>query len=188
MNKPAVIDVHGADRRPAQFTAHEFGRMIARGGLEGMKLELVGGVIERVAPSYGDHGIPQASLTAQLAAAYAGRPYWIGIDLAVEIDALTVRGIDIAIVHEGAARDRAVHGTDILLAVEIASTPQDRDLGAKAREYATAGIAHYWVVDTVARVVHIMGNAKNGIYAETTLIAFGASLPAPFAAMTVTLD
>src|SRR5262245_36321220 len=44
--------------------------------------------------------------------------------------------------------ERWLDPADIQLIVEITSpTTRDQDHGAKVREYAAAGIAHYWIID-----------------------------------------
>jgi Uma2 family endonuclease len=45
--------------------------------------------------------------------------------------------------------------SDVSLVVEVADSTLHRDLGAKARLYAKAGIPEYWVVDIEGRQVHV---------------------------------
>jgi Uma2 family endonuclease len=48
-----------------------------------------------------------------------------------------------------------VRGPDILLAVEVADTSLDYDLGAKARLYAIHGVTELWVVNARRRTTAV---------------------------------
>ena len=57
---------------------------------------------------------------------------------------------------------------DMRLAIEIADTTRDMDLGTKAQLYARAGVPEYWVVSVDERVVYIHRNPQpNGEYDRT---------------------
>lgn len=53
---------------------------------------------------------------------------------------------------------------EIRLLVEISDTSLAFDLGQKARLYAPAGIAEYWVIDLKTRTVMVHRDALNGLY------------------------
>ena len=54
---------------------------------------------------------------------------------------------------------------DIRLLIEISDSTLAFDLGPKARLYARAGIADYWVVDLENRRLHVHRNPQVGAYA-----------------------
>ena len=180
MNQPATVNQRTA--RPFDerlFTADDFSRMIECGAFEDMHVELVGGVLERIAPAHGDHGSTNLNVGVQLHKAYEGLPYWLATDLAIKVDDLEVRGADVSVVREGTPKDRLVEGREVLLAVEIAKTTLGGDLGDKVVGYARAGVSHYWVVDLKARVIHIMSEPSEAEYEKHEVVAFGTMLTPP---------
>jgi Uma2 family endonuclease len=55
---------------------------------------------------------------------------------------------------------------DLLLVVEVSDASLNTDLILKARLYARAGIAEYWVLDLAARRLHVHRSPINGEYAD----------------------
>lgn len=151
--------------------------MLDLGSFEDMRVELAGGVIEKMAPAHGEHARHNFELGLKLVDAL-GRGAVIATDLALVVDSETVRGVDIAVAHAQFS-DGPAHGADILLAIEIAETTLSRDLGAKAADYARAGIETYWVVDLVGHVVHVMTEPSDGGFAKREVVRFGENLAVP---------
>lgn len=58
--------------------------------------------------------------------------------------------------------------SDIRLLIEISDSTLAFDLGPKARLYARAAIAEYWVVDLENRRLHVHRDPTNGIYSTVT--------------------
>jgi Uma2 family endonuclease len=186
MNKPATIDVHSAkpfDER--HLTVRDIDRMIAHGELADARVELVGGVLERMSPAHGNHGSHHVGIGAKLWHAYQESDYFVASELAVKTGDATVRGVDIAVVRNSAPRDRIITASDIILAVEIADTTLERDLNEKQPEYALAGIPEYWVVDINAATVHVMRDLADGIYREKRAAPFGTDLAPPSSPVTI---
>jgi Uma2 family endonuclease len=125
------------------FTAADFEWMLRQGAFQDMRTELAGGVLEKMMPALPGHAEPNHSVAARLDAALAGLGLRIGSDLAIRIDAVTVRAADIAVYGQDLAGDRIPDAADILLAVEIADTTLSRDLGEKLVDYGRAGLPHY---------------------------------------------
>lgn len=168
--KPALtIDIGGG------FDAREFMQIVETGAFEG-KVELVDGVIVKVPPPGLKHSLLNASVAYSLVTVLAGHRLTVAVDLAIQIDDRKLRGIDIALVKDGAPETGVAEGRHVELAVEISDSSLTTDLGAKAQEYAEAGIPHYWVVDVNARVVHVMDNLQSGRYASRNVVRFGESL------------
>lgn len=161
--------------------------MIALGAFEDMRVELVAGRLEKMAPAYGGHSQQNANIVHLLVKAFEGKGFAIGTDLAVAIDDTTTRGVDVAVGRSDFPKGEATKGQDILLAVEIADTTLARDLGSKATDYASAGIAHYWVIDLASRVVHVMQEPGEGGYAARNVVRFDEPLAVPGTDRTITL-
>jgi len=78
---------------------------------------------------------------------------------------------------------------DILLLVEVADKTLRTDLGRKARIYASAGIAEYWVIDLNAQTVYVHRSPLDGAYRSRTVLVRGAEVSAHFApAVGFTID
>ena len=166
--------------------------MISLGAFQGMRVELVDGVIERMAPANSSHSFGNADVLFLLRDALLDAPVRLGIDLAVRISEDTLRGVDIAVVRDEPAEaedaDGSVRPDRLVLAVEIADTTLARDLGRKAQDYAEAGIPDYWVVDLPARVVHVFAEPLEGEYRSRTVVRFGELLAIPGTDRTITLS
>lgn len=74
--------------------------------------------------------------------------------------------------HPGAA--------DVFLLIEVAVSSLREDLGENVELYAQAGIADYWVVDLVNRVVHVFRQPSAAGYAVHEQISAGEVSPLAF--------
>ncbi len=189
MNKPFAPDrLIGAGPAigPARFTADEFLRMADLGAFDDMKVELVHGEIIRMTPPNNPHASMQARLIGELYAA-TNKSAGLRGDVGIRLSDDTVRGFDAALVATGA--DKGVLAPDqVDLAVEVADTSLEQDLGAKARDYAGANLPLYWVVDVNARVVHVMSDPQDGAYSKREVVRFGEPLGLPGGQGSITLD
>ena len=70
-------------------------------------------------------------------------------------------------------------GGEIALAVEVAESTASRDLGQKARIYASAGVPQYWVVDLTRRVVVVHREPSESGYAATVEVGVDGVIEAP---------
>jgi Uma2 family endonuclease len=189
MNQPATIDVQTATPLDERlFSADEFARMIECGAFADMRVELVGGVLERMSPAHGDHGSTQLRLGSGLLLVYRGCPVWLASDLALKIDGLEVRGPDIAVVKEDAPKNGLVDASFAILLVEIAKSTLGRDLGNKVLSYGRAGVSEYWVVDLPGRVTHIFTQPGEEGYAKRQDVPFGTDMKPPGASGNVRVD
>lgn len=162
----------------SRFSSREFIEMMDVGAFADMRVELVDGEFEKMAPAGGNHGTANFSIAMKFHQALMRTGVTIATDLAVQIDADSVRGIDIAVGAYSFPTGIAA-GRDVLLAVGIADTTLSRDLGSKANDYAHGIIAHYWVVDLGARVVHVMSEPGADGYAVRHVTRFGELLAVP---------
>ena len=188
MNQPVAIVVADTGAAQHHFTAAEFRRMMDMGAFDGMSIELVGGNLWRMAPANPDHGRRQFDVAKQLDGVVTGTGLVVVVETALDVDGETVRAMDVALLRAGTASDRPLHGSDVVVAVEIAASTLHRDLGSKALDYARAGITHYWVVDTSAKAVHVMASPTSTGYAYRTIVRFGEALTVPETGATIVLD
>lgn len=170
------------------FTASEFLHMLGCGAFNDMRVELVGGVIEKMLPAYMLHGECNATLAARLIQALSGTGYRVATDLIVGIDDRTIRAADIAVAEPGIEGGRPARGDELLLTVEIAEATLPRDIGLKSVDYARAGIRNYWIVDMKAKAVHVMSAPEEDGYAEVRVVRFGEPLAVPETNQTITVD
>jgi Uma2 family endonuclease len=67
-------------------------------------------------------------------------------------------------------RTRKPEPADVVLLIEVAESSLKLDREIKAALYAGAGIADYWIVNLVDRVVEINRDPQDGIYATRTVL------------------
>ena len=84
--------------------------------------------------------------------------------------------------------NRLLAAADILLVVEVAETTLARDLGHKRADYAAAGVAHYWVVDRAAGIVHVHRQPDGSAYRDIEAVRFGEPLAVPGTDATIIID
>lgn len=53
---------------------------------------------------------------------------------------------------------------DVLLLIEVSDSSLAKDRGIKARLYAEAGIAEYWIVNLIDRQVEVLRDPAGGVY------------------------
>ena len=168
-------------RRTGAVTVDEFARLPD----DDFKYELVAGVVHRMSPVGGLHGVIVARLIVALSAwaeqHHAGVVMTeTGFVLATKPD--TVRAPDVSFVR----RERIeASGLPVSfwrgapdLAVEVLS-PDDRprDVADKVREYLTHGVTLVWVIDPSARAVTVHSKAAPASITHEQLVEGGDVLP-----------
>lgn len=148
------------------MTREQYEILVRAGAYEDQPVELLEGVVVDVAPQGEPHsnriGRLNTRLTIKLGAAH-GERYMVRPQTPLAAGPLSEPEPDLAVVDWDASSDDA-HPATAHLVVEIAQTSQARDLGVKARVYAQALVAQYWVVDLPAQqvVVHLDPVAGDG--------------------------
>ena len=188
MNAPTRTAELVVERDPGKFTSDDFYAMQRCGAFDGLKVELVDGGMERMAPAAGGHAVANFDVALKLAQAYGPGSRDIAVDLMIEIGETTVRSSDVAVARAKFAVDRAAYGEEVELLVEIAQTTVARDLGPKAQEYSMTGVEVYWVVDLAARCTHVMSGAGAAAYQAREVVPFGQPLTVPGSDATITID
>ena len=70
---------------------------------------------------------------------------------------------------------------DVLLLIEVSDSTLRIDLGRKARIYADAGVAEYWVVDLKNQVLYVHRAPSAGRYTDRQVLGRQDSVSAMFA-------
>jgi Uma2 family endonuclease len=187
MNKPAqfppvTVDTGGA----ARFTAAEFLHMVEAGAFDDMNVELVEGELQRMPPAGNSHSRRHGSVAFRLMSAVGEA--LVRIEAGVQIDDGNILGPDVALLTRAVAEDGPLPVDSVALAVEVAESSIDRDLGVKRLLYAGAGIPHYWVVDGKRFVTHVFERPVDGDYSALQLVSFGKPLAVPGTDATIILD
>ncbi|OGK99631.1 MAG: hypothetical protein A3I14_11110 [Candidatus Rokubacteria bacterium RIFCSPLOWO2_02_FULL_73_56] len=132
----------------------EYDRLVALGVFHGEPIELIGGQLVVAEPQYPYHA------SAISAADYALRavlpPGWIvRVQAPVSLDDESEPEPDLAVVAGRPADYREAHPARPVLAVEVAESSLDFDRQQKSSLYARAGVADYWIVNLVDRVLEV---------------------------------
>ncbi|MFL6861644.1 MAG: Uma2 family endonuclease [Allosphingosinicella sp.] len=187
MNRPAAR-IRFERPSSARFSADEFLRMADVGAFEDMKVELDHGELIRMNPPYTAHAACQMRIGTALVEAVKARPLTVVGEVTVRLDDETVRGLDAAVIDSASVSEQVLEPGHIRVGIEISDTTLETDLGPKLRDYASAGIATYWVVDLNARAVHVMIEPDGNGYRSRTLVRFGEPLTLPDGLGTIVLD
>ncbi len=178
MNQMSVIPPFvGAQRY--RVTADDYLRMIDAGAFGDAHVELVDGALIEFSPSHSEHGRLLMLLGRLLGNAYANTTFVLYGDIITKFDDSNIRAPDIAVVDKDIAGRKHLFPSDILLAVEVAGSTLNIDLGQKRIDYASAGIRHYWVVDVEGKRTHCYTDPQGADYAAIRVVPFGAEVPVP---------
>lgn len=181
----ATLPVRPGEPTTALFSVAEFVEMMPAFDLMDAWFELDQGVIVRMAPPNYPHVRTQRLLINALLASGAGATgRLVDKEIGIRIGNAVVRVVDVAVFDDPADEPHLVDGRLVQLAIEVSDSTLSYDLSVKSIDYATAGIADYWIIDTRARVVHLMSEPTPSGYATRTVAPFGqpmhaACLPEP---------
>lgn len=136
------------------FTVAEVWRMVESGVLKpDERFELIEGELVPLSPKGPVHELVKSALAIALAKALPS-DLWIGFETTLELSDATFVEPDLVVYRKGLAL-RDVRGGDVLLAIEVADTSLDYDLGTKARLYALHGVSEFWVVNARERTTTV---------------------------------
>jgi Uma2 family endonuclease len=135
--------------RRHRFTVTDFYRMAEAGIFhEDSRVELIDGEIIDMSPIGSDHARGVDRLAETFIVTF-GRAARVRIQNPVHLGEGNEPQPDLVVAHRREGDYATAHPTpdDILLIIEVADSSLAYDLKIKAREYAAAGIADYWVWD-----------------------------------------
>lgn len=144
-----------AEPKRRRWTRAEYHRMADLGLFRGQRVELLGGEVVEM-PAQKDSHVIAVSLTAKALMAAFGPGFWVRTQAPLNIDRYNEPEPDVAVV-VGSERDYvgSENRADALLVVEVSDTTLAYDRGRKARRYARAGVADYWIVNLVDRCLEV---------------------------------
>ncbi|NJR76924.1 MAG: Uma2 family endonuclease [Scytonema sp. CRU_2_7] len=173
-------------RTTAKWTLDDYHRMIEVGLLSGRQVELLNGEIVEMSPEGPEH--------AQLSTDAADYLRSLLGEKALVRDAkpITIPEIssepepDLAIVQPLRALYRTRHPyPEIFLVIEYSNTSLSKDLDAKRKTYAYAGIKEYWVVDLKNRLVKVLRHPIDENYSDEVTLSEGEISPLAFSEIKV---
>lgn len=152
--------VEGLDglRRHA-FSAEDVRRMVEAGILtEDDRVELIEGVLVRMASKGFAHERAKNALISQLHRALDPKSFYIAVESTLRLDRRVLVEPDILICPQASVRKSAegfveVIGPEILLLIEVADSSLRYDKLDKAPLYAAFGVPEYWIIDVNAQEI-----------------------------------
>ena len=149
-----------------RFTVHDYHRMGEAGILSPTdRVELIDGEIVTKMAIGPRHGASVDRANRALTTTVATSAI-VRVQGSVRLDLFNEPEPDIVLLRPRADFYASAHPgpADILLIVEVSESSIDYDRDIKARVYARAGLAEYWVVDLNEDVVHVHSDPFSGIY------------------------
>ena len=132
----------------------EYERLVDVGAFEGEPIELIGGQLVVAEPKGSPHAACVEMVSDTLRAALP--PGWVvRAQNPLALDDESAPEPDVAVVRGRHAEYRHAHPTRAALIVEVAESSLAFDRLQKGSLYARAGIADYWIVNLVDRVVEV---------------------------------
>jgi Uma2 family endonuclease len=176
-----------------RWTRREYGRMIDAGILhEDEPIELIEGRLIVGEPQNTPHA-QAIELAADALRAVFGPGWRIRVQLPIALEPDSQPEPDVSVVAGSPRDDREDHPSHPALVVEVADTSVRLDRAVKARVYARGGIAEYWIVNLIARVVEVHRQPRrrsghHARYATVTIARPGESVQPLAASRPVAID
>jgi Uma2 family endonuclease len=134
----------------------EYDCLVELGVFDDERVELLSGLLVAMSPQGPEHAEVTGYLAERLSVALAGRAR-VRAHSPLSLSDESEPQPDVAVVAMGDYTRS--HPTRALLVIEVAEPASDsqlrKDRELKAQLYAATGIPEYWLVDLVARVVHV---------------------------------
>jgi Uma2 family endonuclease len=167
--------------RPAKLTARDFWLLADSGAFANhARTELIEGEIWVVNSVHRWHarimGIMYGELARTIEA--AGLQLEVLVAGSVSISEDSVPEPDLSVITPLYVDAKTIEREELKIAVEIADSTADHDLGRKAHLYANHGIQEYWVIHRDHRQVIQMWSPTDSGYAERRAVKFGERIEA----------
>jgi len=153
--------------RAKVWMREEYDRLVASGGFQpGSRVQLIRGEIVEMAPQGAGH-----ATGIRLAQTQLERLFTHGFDVRAQLPLALGRWSepepDVAVVRGSIHDYRERHPDGAVLVVEVADATLDFDRTRKQQVYAEAGIAEYWIVNLVDRMLEVYRDPQGGAYRRT---------------------
>jgi Uma2 family endonuclease len=151
-----------------------YNQMVASGALEGEPVELLEGLlVEVMSPQSPAH----AAVIEELERHFASAEARLRTQLPLEVLPDSEPEPDLALVAEKPPPGR--HPRTALLVVEVAVTSHEADRGVKAKQYATASVPTYWLIDVPGKAVEVRSDPGPAGYGRCEIYKVGDRVPSP---------
>lgn len=147
----------------------EYDKLAALGSFEDERLELLEGALVEMSPPGPPHSATVDKLTMLLAPALVGRAI-VRVQGPFAAEAISEPEPDLMVMSLGDYTSG--HPEQALLVIEVSESSLGQDRGVKQRIYARSGVADYWIVNLVDRVIEVYREPQGERYA--VLQRFGA--------------
>jgi len=182
--KTAALEEATAFDQKYRLTTDQYYKM-GEAGIFGddKRVELIDGVIIKLAPIGPPHGFSGNSLTELLRAAL-GREFYVAHETSITVANGTEPQPDLYVARGPRETYRTRHPLpeDLVLVVEVSDSSLASDRKRKLGLYASSGIPEFWIVNLVDKQVEVYSKPSGREYAETTIFKAGDELPLSFAA------
>ena len=168
-----------------QITLAEFDRMIRRGVFvrpRNRRIELIRGALRQMSPPGPTHEAAVDKLTRWSIEHTDGDEVCVRVQNSIGLPELnSAPQPDIAWVRTGAYEKKRPESEDVLLVIEVSNSSLNYDKGKKARLYAEAGVADYWVVNLRDACLEVFRDPQDGEYGSQVIIdRYGRVSPLAF--------
>jgi Uma2 family endonuclease len=143
------------------------------------RVELIEGEILVMSPEKSRHAAV-VDLVAETLRKVFGAGHTVRVQHPIILGDLSEPGPDVCVVRGGPRDYLDSHPTGAMLVVEVSDSSLAFDRTEKARLYASAGIAEYWIVNLVDGCVEVQRDPMNAGYSTVTRHTAGETL-APLA-------
>ena len=174
----------------AKWTLEQYHQMIDAGILEDQPVELLNGEIVEMPPEREPHASGSTetrdyliALLGHRAQVREGHPITIS-------SSSSEPEPDLAIVQRRAEgyRDHHPYPENIYWLIEVANSSLRKDLEAKAKVYAAADIAEYWVVNLKVMELVVMRDPVEGDYQSQAVLTNGTVCPLAFPDLAISVS
>ena len=170
-----------------RLTVAEYHLLADAGAFADERVELLDGVVVRMAPQNAPHATVIVKLNRLFAKLLADE-IELRVQLPIETDNYSEPEPDFAICAPRSDFGEA-HPKSAGLVVEVSDTSRQRDLSLKPLLYARGGVVEYWVFDLKRNVVHVHTRPGSDGYELVRIAHVGETLsPTAFPEVTVVLS
>jgi Uma2 family endonuclease len=137
-----------------RWTRFEYERLVDLGLFLSDRVELIGGQLV-VAEPQGSHHATAVGLVDDALRAVLPSDWLVRAQMPVALDDESEPEPDLAVLRGPRRHFRDAHPTRLALAIEVADSTLDLDREHKGSLYARAGVADYWIVNLIDRVLEV---------------------------------